>query len=438
MTILAVFGFFSFASGGAGPDKKDIRDEKTLEISWFEGGYGRAYVEYAIDKFKEKYPDIEVIAEINPKNHDQLRPRFVAGNPPDIFLANESFFDYFALIAEDQLMPLNDLLDSPAPDGRGKFKDIFLSGILEGGKKDGNYYLAPAFNMFHGLWYSATLFKQNGWQPPLDYGSFVEVSKKIKQGGKMAPFTYQGIYPQYPLRVLFLPSIGVFGGEEALKRINNLEPGAWKQEAVLRAAQRFKEYVSAYLMEGSLALNHTQAQMEFINKKAAFIPCGTWLDSEMKGNWPDDFELTYLTPPMHNSKNDNKYVVMQVLYIAIPAQAKNPKGAEEFLKLIYSRDVRSFIAKQTSGIMPIVNSTEGLEHLLSPVIVKANEELNQENVKVYLSLWRVWYKPLFKKVLDSLTALAAGKITPEQFCSDVEKEAERIRNDSTIPKYRVD
>ena len=411
-------------------------NDKVLKISWFEGGFGRGYLDYAVELFKETHPDVQVVMDIGPKNHEQLRVQMISGDVPDIFLANESFFDYFALINDEQLAPLNDVFASNAPDVDGTFGDMFLPGILDVGFKDGNNYLCPIFNSFHGLWYSKTLFSQNGWKPPQNLAELTEVSKEISESGKLAAFTYQGIYPQYPLRVFFLPTVGAYGGQEALDAINNLEPGAWTNEAVVKAAKDFKEYFKAYAMEGTLALNHTQAQIEFINHRAAFIPCGTWFDNEMKGNWPNDFDLTYLLPPVPVTDN-NRYVVTQVMFTAIPTNAKNKFAAKEFMKLLYSKDVRAFIAKDAGAVMPIKNSTDGLEHYLSPVMVQANNELSRDGVNTYFATWRLWYKPLFKKVLDSMTEMVTGIITPEKFCEEVEKEAERIRKAPDIVKYRV-
>lgn len=437
--ILALF-IMVFSAGvvfSEGKKEEALDGKKALNISWFEGGYGRDYLDYAVELFKKDHPDTEVVMDVSPKNHEQLRVRMISGNAPDIFLANESFMDYFALINDDQLIPLNDLLATEAPGGEGTFGDMFLPGILDAGKKNGNYYLAPIFNMFHGLWYSKSEFDRQRWQAPRDYNELLAVSRSIEKSGDMAAFTYQGIYPQYPLRTFFLPSVGVYGGMEALKDLNNLEPGAWKSEAVLKAARDFRDYFRDYGMDGTLALNHTQAQMEFINGRAAMIPCGTWLDNEMKGNWPDGFDLRYLLPPMKRSSDDENYVVMQVMFMAIPSQATNPEAAGDFMKLMYSKELRAYLAEHSGAVMPIRNSTEGIEDKLSPVLVDASRQLNAEDLNTYFASWRLWYKPLFKKVLDSMTEMVVEKITPEEFCEEVEKEAERIRNAPDIVKYRM-
>ena len=410
-------------------------EDNVLSISWFEGGYGREYLDYAVEIFKEKYPEYEVKLDVGPKNHEQLRVQFIAGNPPDIFLANEGFLDYFALINDEQLLPLNDILETPAPDRDGTFKDMFLPGTLNTGKRDGNYYLSPVFSTFFGLWYSESLFEKNNWIIPKTYKEFYEVSDQIKDSGKMAAYTYQGLYPQYPLGSLLIPLIGAHGGIEALEALDKLEPGAWKSEAVLKAVRDLKEHYNKYAMNGTLALNHTQAQMEFINERAAIIPCGTWLENEMKGNWPENFDLKFMVPPVAQEKGEDNYVVMGYMFVAVPKEAANPTAAKDFLKILYSKKVLANMAKTGGVTMPIKNSTEGIDNLLPQVLVEANQELSQKNIQTYFISWRLWYKPLFKKVMDSITEMVSGKITPEEFCEDVEKEAERTRRAPEIIKY---
>ncbi len=435
ISIVLVFATVVLSCGNKNSSSSTDSNSEVLKLSWFEGGYGREYLDVAVALFREKYPNVEVEMEVSPKNHEQLRVQFIAGNPPDVIFPNDAFLDVFALIQDGQLKPLNNLLESDAPEGSGKFKDIFLPGVLDTGKSGDSYYLAPAFSPFHGLWYSKTLFTEQGWDTPETFEDLLAVSEQIKSSGEMAAFTYQGLYPQYPLRTFLLPLIGAHGGNDALQALNRLEPGAWESEAVLAAARDFRDYYQQYALEGTLALNHTQAQMEFINQRAALIPCGTWLDNEMSGNWPEGFDLTYLLPPVQQSPEDDIFVVMGYSFFAIPTDAENPEMAEEFIKIMYSSEVRKAIAESAGSTMPIKNSTVGIEEFLSPVLVQASEQLDQPHVQTYYSSWRVWYKPLFKKVMDSMTEMVSGRITPEEFCVAVEAEAERIRNSPDITKY---
>lgn len=411
-------------------------EEQILDISWFEGGNGREYIEYAIEKFQEKYPDVIIKTDINPKNADTLRPRFVAGNPPDVIMANYSQLDYFALIADGQLAPIDDILASPAPGDESKtLEELFVPGILDRGESNGKRYILPGFVHYYGLWYDEAVFSKNGWKVPENYDEWVSVSQQIQESGEMSPFTYQGLYPSYLLRTMFFPMVASYGGTEAIDDIDNLVPGAWTSDAVIKAARDLQAYTEKYLMDGTIALNHTQAQMEFINHRAAMIPCGTYLENEMKGNWPDDFDLKFMFAPVGHGSDNIKYTWATCDFISIPSKAKNPEMAKEFLKILYTEDIRTAGAEKVGGVNPIIGGADGFDELLPASVVYTNNMLKQDNVEVIFGKYEIWYKTIFKKAQDSLTALVTGKYTPEEFAEEVEAEAERVRNDDSIVKY---
>ena len=411
--------------------------KKVLEISWFEGGNGKEYIEYAIKKFQEAHPDLEIKADISPNNAETLRPKFVAGNPPDVIMANYSNLDYFALIADGQLAPIDDVLASPVPDDKSKtLEEIFIPGILDRGESNGKRYILPGFVHYYGLWYDKTLFDKKGWNVPENYDEWVNVSEQIKKSAEMSPFTYQGLYPSYLLRTLFFPMVASYGGTAAIDNIDNLVPGAWQSDAVINAAKDIRAYTDKYLMDGTTALNHTQAQMEFINHRAAMISCGTYLENEMKGNWPDDFDLKFIFAPVRNNGNSNKkYSWATTDFISIPSKAKNPEMAKEFLKFLYTRDVRTAAAEKVGGVYPIIGGADGFEGVLPASVVYANSMISKDNVNVIFGKYEIWYKTLYKKAQDSLTGLVTGKYTPEQFAKEVEAEAERVRKDDSIVKH---
>lgn len=424
------------------PDKantdtsNNASEVKTLDISWFEGGSGRDYVDFAIAKFQEKYPDVVIKTDIGPKNAETLRPRFVAGNPPDVIMANYSSLDYFALIADGQLAPIDDVLASPAPgDETKKLEDLFVPGILDRGVSNGKRYILPGFVHYYGFWYDKALFDANGWKVPESYDELVSTSQKILESSEISPFTYQGLYPSYLLRTMFFPLVASYGGTEAIDDIDNLVPGAWQSDAVINAARDIQEYTDKYLMDGTIALNHTQAQMEFINGRAAMIPCGTYLENEMKGNWPDNFELKYMFTPVGHENGGKKYTWATCDFISIPAKAQNPEMAKEFLKILYTEEVRTVGAEKSGGVNPIIGGAEGFDDLLPASVVYTNSMLSQDGVNVIFGKYEIWYKTLYKKAQDSLTALVTGKYTSEQFAKEVEAEAERVRNDDSIMKY---
>ena len=50
-------------------------------------------------------------------------------------------------------------------------------------------------------------------------------------------------------------------------------------------------------MPGTEGLTHTESQTAWLQGKAAFIPCGNWLENEMKGLIPDTFNMVFQPTP---------------------------------------------------------------------------------------------------------------------------------------------
>ena len=68
------------------------------------------------------------------------------------------------------------------------------------------------------------------------------------------------------------------------------------------------------------------------------LACGSWLENEMAGNWPDGFELAYMETPAGDAADDETYVVVTGNMFAFPSAAENKDWIGEFLQTYYSAD----------------------------------------------------------------------------------------------------
>ena len=148
----------------------------------------------------------------------------------------------------------------------------------------------------YGIWYSDALFKQKGWQYPTTWDQMITLCTQIKASG-MAPWTYQGKYPYYMTFVLNQMAYKT-GGIDVIKNIDNLVPGAWMAPEVKAAANALYQLAQMdFIMPGTEGLTHTESQTAWLQGKAAFIPCGNWLENEMKGLIPDTFNMVIKATP---------------------------------------------------------------------------------------------------------------------------------------------
>jgi len=426
LTVTIVAGCGNKQSGGKGGVIE-------LEVAVFQGGYGLDFFEYAAREYEKTHPNIKIKVWGNPRIWEQLRPRFVAGDVPDLTWPGWGM-DYWALVADGKVMEMDKYLATKAYGQNKPWKDTFRQDLLKKGMYNGHYYIMPFNNNVFGWWYNAEMFAKNGWQPPKTYEELLVLCEKIKKTG-VAPITYQGKYPAYMLRGFLIPWAISAGGLQAFIDAQNLKPGAWKSPAFLKAAQMIAELRDkGYFQKGAMGMDHTGSQMEFLLGRAAMIPCGTWLASEMKKQIPPGFKMQYINPPvLANGKGDPTITSTGAETWIIPKEAKHPDEAADFFKFMTSIDMAKKFVERKNTLMAIVGSDQCK---LPPYLVEPARCLRKAKA-TWDADFAQWYKAMNKDIENALAALLSGEITPEECVNRMEEAAERTRRDKSIPKHKV-
>src|SRR5688572_19581448 len=214
--------FASLLIVGCGPKEEptvapalqpDAKIEGDLEVAAFKGGYGIDFYEKCAKEFAAKNPGLKVKVWGNPRVWEQLRPRFIGDDPPDLCFPGWGM-DHWALAEEGQLLDLDSALDTPPFEGNGKWRDTFEPSVLKLAQLDGKQYTLPLYVMLFGWWHDPGVFAKNGWTPPRTYSELLVLCEKIKAKG-IAPITFQGKYPYYMIEGMLLPWAHSIGGAEA-------------------------------------------------------------------------------------------------------------------------------------------------------------------------------------------------------------------------------
>lgn len=341
-----------------------------LNIAVFQGGYGREYWDTVADDFMKAYPGTKINITASPKIAELVRPKIVAGNPPDLMYIsgsdNTPILD--GLIKDHALLDLTDVFDGPDESGTAALKDKILPGVLESRAMspygDSKVYLAPFNFGVMGLWYNKTLFDQKGIQVPKTWDELFALNATAKDNNR-ALFTYQGLYPGY-LEEMIVPSIYNIGGQDALDQFFDYDPAFWSSDA-FKQVWGILEKIAAEdngLMKGTVALNHTQAQTAFLQGKAMFIPNGTWFEDEMKDAPREDgFQFGFLGVPAFKD-GDPVTALTNVEQIVIPAKAKNPELAKAFLRYLYTDESVKLNAEKSKAVLAV----KGAPDLAKPYI----------------------------------------------------------------------
>jgi N-acetylglucosamine transport system substrate-binding protein len=429
---LVICMIVAIALAGCGSKQKSS-GKTEIEVAVFQGGFGLDFFERTAREYEKLHPKVKINVWGNPRIWEQLRPRFVSGDVPDLTWPGWGM-DYWALVADGQVMPMDKYLAGKAYDQDKPWKDTFYPSLLNKGMYKGHYYILPYNNNVVGWWYNVDMFKQHGWTAPKTYEELLALCEKIKQAG-IAPITYQGKYPAYMLRGFFFPWAISAGGIQAYNDAQNLKPGAWKSPAFLKAAQMIAELRDkGYFQKGAMGMDHTGSQMEFVLGRAAMITCGTWLGSEMKKQMPPSFHMAFFNYPMlANGKGDPTLVSAGTEDWIIPSKAKHPEIAADFFKYMTSLSVAKKFVVEKNTLMSIKDSDKTN---ISPDLAGAAAAFNKSR-GTWDQDYSQWYKTFNKETENAMAALLNGEVTPEQCLDRMEKAAEACRNDKSIPKHMV-
>ena len=342
-----------------------------LNIAVFEGGFGAEYWKKIAAAFEEANPGVKVNMQISPTIGDTVSAQMVAGDVPDFLVLNGTSYSVIQnLIVEKGLLDITDVFEGPSYDGNTKLADKIVDGLLTSNVcspySDGKIYQAPLNGSPTGLIYNKALFEQNGWTVPTTWDEMFELGAKAKEQG-ISLFAYQGLYPVYLQWGLF-PSVYSAIGDEGTEKYLNYGEGSVINTAAIDVLRNFEKMArEGYILPGTTALNHTQSQQEMMMNKALFIPCGTWIEGEMAdAPRADGFQFAMAPCPSLTADQTRK-VVVAMETMSIPAAAKNPELAKQFLRFLYTDKSVELFAEKANGVAATKNASE----LAKPFISEA-------------------------------------------------------------------
>jgi N-acetylglucosamine transport system substrate-binding protein len=408
-----------------------------LEVVIFDGAYGLDYAEHAADLYIGALSDATVDLQGIQHVGEALQPRFVAGDPPDVVdNTGAGRLDIAQLASSGQLQDLADLLDAPSlDDPEVTLRDTLMPGVVEDGTLEGAAVFLNYSTVAWGIWYSSSLFESRGWTYPQTWDDMIALCDEIGGAG-IAPWTWQGKYPEYmmdPLQSLAAKA----GGLELVRAVDNLEPGAWQQEGMIAAAAAIHRLVSGgHLLSGSEALSHTEAQNAWCNGEAAFLPCGSWLEGEQQDITPEGFDMVMAAVPDLTAADALPNGALQVSSsesFLVPAQAANPRGGLEYLRCLFSAEVARGFAETAKALPVVRGAVDGVD--LSHGLASVATALETAGESVFGYRYRTWYPPLAQAVDTATGELLAGRLEPEAWADRIQEAADAVAADDAIAKH---
>ncbi|TCO33578.1 N-acetylglucosamine transport system substrate-binding protein [Kribbella steppae] len=432
--------FVSGCSGTTGtptvdPDNPfEVASDAPVEVLAGEeyGGFGAA-------AYRKKYPAVNVTATASAKLRDLVLPRFAAGNPPDVVLnSGDGRLELGRLVGQSQLADLQPLLEAPAWDNADvTVQDAVLPGMLDAGQYEGSQRSVNYIATVYGLWYSASLFQRFGWDVPRTWPELLALGTEMKAAG-LGPFVYAGAHPYYLLELVLTLAVKT-GGHDVMKRIDNLEDGAWKDESVTRAITAVGELVKRGLVApGSTDFDHIASQKRFLASKAGLLPCGNWLENEMKPLIPRNFALTVTgVPPLDGSSALARglHVAATAPYL-VPEKAKNKAGGLEYLRAMLSKDVATQVTEESNQLTIVRGAADGLE--IGTALRSARDLLTAAGDQVITWYFADWYPDFATTAAQTTGQFLAGGLQLSEWTARIQAAADKLKQDKAVTKYHRD
>jgi len=404
--------------------------KKLVEVSVFQGGYDIDFWEACARQYEETHPEVKVNLWGDPRNAEKLRPRFIAGNPPDLVYAS---LPIWILIAADQCLPLDEELAKPAVGQPGKtWKESLIPSAYTDFSQDGHTYALTVPYAVFGFWYDHRLFRAHGWQPPETWDDLLALCEQIKQAG-IDPIAFQGRYPGY-IQSLFETLVERTGGIEAWLATQNIEPGVWKSEPVVRAWEMVQELRRReYIPKAYMGLSHMESQMEWVQGKAAMIPCGTWLTTEMKSSLPKEFEVGFMPyPGVSGGKGDPTAINAGGEYWFVPTKARHPDIGADILRQVMSLDNARRFVQDKKALFAVRNCDDNPPAALKEAVAAAHSA--RFMFSSHVSQWYPTFGSAYNEVCGSVMSL---DMTPQEAGDYLERAAAAQRRDRRTRRHEM-
>ncbi|MGH1563866.1 N-acetylglucosamine/diacetylchitobiose ABC transporter substrate-binding protein [Mumia sp. DW29H23] len=413
-----------------------MADKSTTDAVIFDGGYGTDYVAFAATLMQKNHPGSTVKVSPTTEISQELQPRFVAGDPPDLIdNSGENSIGFSTIL--DQVEDLSDVLDANNLEGT-KIRDTLFGGVEAPGTFDGKLAALNYVMTVYAVWYSASLFEQNGWTPPKTWDEAIDLGAKAKAKGKYLFLWGKEAATYY--QTLAIGSAIKQGGDEVRLALENLEADCWSKPAVQAVFEAMGKIVAeGYVKPGGSGTQFTAAQAQWSNNQDALLyPSGSWIENEMKDQTKPDFQMTGF-PEM--IVDDSSAMPYEALHSAagepfmIPSQGKNVPGGKELLRTMLSKEAATNFAK-TKLAPTIVKDTVPADGFGSTALVSQSDMLTAAGSDVFT--WS--FVDLYGTNVDQLVvwnSFLAGKSSVKELTERLQEITDKVREDDSIKKIPV-
>ncbi len=292
---------------GNGSGKADDSD-KTIEIFVYNAGYGIDWLYSVKDAFLEKNPEYNIVIKEQASADviDTIIRSGPTSNTYDLMLTSGEWKSYIdkgdsILKGYDYILePLDDVYDSTVEGEDVTFGEKMYDSYNEyfnfevyneeSGEVEDHHFVVPWAAGLTGLFYNKTMFGDCGLMgEPRTTSELKEYCETIKNNGKTALIYASSVgYWEYLYNIWWGQYEGLQGYEDFYNVTKDgvISKDVLKQEGILESARVLQQLLdpdAGYSAELVASMDYTKAQASFLSgTEGAMLPCGDWLENEMK------------------------------------------------------------------------------------------------------------------------------------------------------------
>lgn len=413
-----------------------VADGSAVDAVIFDGGYGTDYVSFAAASMASLHGDAKLTVTPSTQISQQMQPRFVGGNPPDLLDNSGANNIGLATIAK-QLEDLQPLVDANNLEGTA-IKDTLYPGMLDDGMYDGKLVQLNYVLTVYGLWYSKTLFDANGWTAPATWDEALALGEKAKAAGKFL-FCWGKEAATYYL-TLAIDSAIKEGGDEVRTGLGNLEADCWSLPAVQSVLTKMGEAVTkGYFRPGGAGTQFTAAQAQWSQAQEAILyPSGSWIENEMKDQTATDFQMTGAPAPSATSSASMPATALHASAgepFLVPSDAANKAGGMETLRIMLSKEAATNFAK-TKLSSTVVKDTVPADAFGSTALASQVAMLEAADTDSFT--WN--FTDIYGMNTDMLVvwnSFLSGELDVAGTTSAMQDISDKVREDDSVTKVTV-
>jgi len=353
--------------------------------------------------FEQKNPEYEVV--VNTFAHEDfkvlLRTWLAAPEGPDVvtWFAGERM-RYFA--EKGLIAPVDDAFD-----GR-RFTDFFPASFESTCSYKGKIYFVPQSWYWWGVYYRRTVFQRLGLKEPKTWDEFLKVCDLLKKNG-IIPIAIGTKFPWTAAGWFDILNLRVNGLDYHIKLTSGEIP--YTDAGLLKVFNYWKQLIDrGYFLPNHTSYEWQEAAQFLFRGEAGMYYMGQFIKDVAPAAVKDD--LDFFRFPIIDPKIP-LYEETPIDGFMMPSNAKNKKGAIEFLKFIASEEAQRKFASDLGRLAahvkitpPDAHAKKGFEMILASAGVAQfyDRDTNPEMAEVGMNaMIRFMMKPSeLTKILSEL------------------------------------